>query len=297
MAEKKQAKKYKKKQQNNIIDLDELLNEEGVNQEKDPKDEDEKLDVNSIKVVVERVEHGLIGSLRIENDRNHPMFKPNDIVHLRTQSKITIGDFVLYQSHDEYFLRRIIKYKDDNIYVAGDNEKEYHIIKKEDIIGRAIARERKNKYLSLSLKNTKSFYNFRKVNLASMRLGSRVLDYEGEINNEALENAMQHIQETQTQEKPKEYKYNIDLDSDLAAFLNPDVLVDQLEEARAEEEAARLEAQEEYEEEYEEYEDGEYEESVGEESVGEESVGEESVGEEDTSEDDEELEPQDESAE
>lgn len=284
-------KKYKKKQQNNIIDLDELLNEEEVNQEKDPKDEDEKLDVNSIKVVVERVEHGLIGSLRIENDRNHPMFKPNDIVHLRTQSKITIGDFVLYQSHDEYFLRRIIKYKDDNIYVAGDNEKEYHIIKKEDIIGRAVARERKNKYLSLSLKNTKSFYNFRKVNLANMRLGSRVLDYEGEINNEALENAMQHIQETQTQEKPKEYKYNIDLDSDLAAFLNPDVLVDQLEEARAEEEAARLETQEEYEEEYEEYEDGEYEES--EEASGDE----ESVGEEDTSEDDEELEPQDESAE
>ncbi|MGM9969315.1 MAG: hypothetical protein ACI35S_02850 [Anaeroplasma sp.] len=220
-------KKYSKIIEDENDKFDSKANEEA--------EEEQKLDVNSIEVVVDRVEHGLIGSLRINNDMNKPIFKREDIIHLRAPSRLQIKDFVLYKSHDEYFLRRIIKYKDDSIYVAGDNEKEYHIIKKEEIVGKVIGRERKGKFYSLSLKNKNSLYSFSKVNMAYFRLKDRILDYEGEINNEALEIAMHNLQEEKTETKPVEYKYDIDLDSELADFLNPDVLVDQLEAARAEE--------------------------------------------------------------
>jgi len=66
----------------------------------DTEQEDEKLDPNSMSIVVDRVEHGLIGSLRIEDEINKPMFVSDDLVHFREASKISIGDFLLYKSHD-----------------------------------------------------------------------------------------------------------------------------------------------------------------------------------------------------
>ena len=151
------------------------------------EDEEEKIDIHSMEVAVERVQAGLIGTLRIEDDCNHPLFKKGDLVHIRYPSKLQIKDIVLYQSHDAYFLRRIIKTREDDIFVAGDNEKEYHIIQKEDVVGKVILRQRKNKMLSFSLAPKKRIYTFKKVNLAFLRLGNRIIDHEQEVTNESLE--------------------------------------------------------------------------------------------------------------
>lgn len=198
---------------------------------------EEAVDIYSMEVAVERVEHGLIGTLRIEDNINSPIFKTGDFVHLRAPSRLLIRDFVLYHSHDEYFLRRIIKYKEEDIYVAGDNEKEYHIIRREDIVGKVISRQRKTKRLSFSLTPKKKVYTFRKVNLAYFRLKNRVIDYEQETNNESLELAIQSLAENKTVfENKTEIKYDIDLDSDLQSFLNPDTLVQELRDAMRESE-------------------------------------------------------------
>lgn len=190
---------------------------------------EEKLDVNGLDIVLDRVTHGLIGTLKIEDDMNKPLLRIGDFAHIRTPQRLEKKDLVLYKTHDEYFIRRIIKFKDMNIYVAGDHEKEYHIIHKEDIIGKVIGRQRKKRFLSFSLNPTKKIYVFRKVNLAYFRLKDRVLDYEDDINNQALENAMQNI--TEQQQEVQQYKYDFDLDSELSSFLDPDELVRQLETA------------------------------------------------------------------
>lgn len=196
------------------------------------EDDEEKVDFNSFEVVAERVMAGLIGNLRIDNDTNRPIFKVGDFVQIRKPSKILPKDFVLYQNYDEYFLRRIVKFKDEDIYVAGDNENQFRIIKKENIIGKVISRERKNKRMSFSLTPKKKLYTFKKVNLSYLRLRNRIIHYEQEVNLESLELAAQAVQESKSIfENKSEIKYNIDLDSELSTFLNPDTLVLELKEA------------------------------------------------------------------
>ena len=220
----------------NYTDMDEnVIDSLGL--ETPASEDDEEIDVNGIEVVVDRVTHGLIGSLAIKSSINKPILKEGDIAHLKTANRLQIGDFVLYSSHGEYFLRRIIKFKDLNIYVAGDTEKEYHIIHKEDVIAKVVARERGKKYQSFGLKKESKFYTFRKVNLAYFRLKDRVLDYDDDINIQAFENALQNQEQTAVEEK-QEYKYDFDLDTILSDFLNPDDLVIQLQ--KEEEEAEEI---------------------------------------------------------
>lgn len=233
-------RKFRKKKPEaiEILDLEEIEEAQAEQELEERKaeieEQTEKIDVNSIEVVVDRVTHGLIGSLRIEDNINKPIIKVGDIVHLKIPSRFLIKDFVLYKVEDSYFLRRIIKYKDDGIYVAGDNEKQYHVIQKEDIIGKVIGRERKNKFKSFSLTPGSKIYTFRKVKLSYFRLGNRVLDYQTEINYESLELAKQSAQqENQTAfTNITKIDRDIDLDSDLASFLNPDDLVKELRDAQ-----------------------------------------------------------------
>lgn len=233
---------YKKKKNENI-DLN--LN---IDEEEEKKQEEDVFDPNGLEHVVDRVIHGLVGALKIkdEDKLNRPFFKSGDIVCFRAPSRLQKGDFVLYSSHEQFYLRRIIKFAEDNIYVAGDAEREYHIITKEEVIGKAISRQRKNKWLTLTgFAKKKRAYTFRKVNLAALRLGNRVSSYEDDVNNEAYELAMQNIESTRQQEAPAKPQFviNIDLDSDLQSFLNPDDLVKEWEEAeRAEAEASEEEA-------------------------------------------------------
>lgn len=217
---------------------------ENLNNEEEKQDE-EKFDRYGMETVVNRVRGGLIGEYKIlEETLNKPMFKSGDIVCFRAPARLQKGDFVLYlisPNTEEFAIRRIIKFVDDNIYVAGDNESEYHIIHKEDVVGKAISRERKNKWLTLTgFAKKKKVYVFRKVTLAKLRLGNRVRTTEDDINSDALEVAMQNVNAAsqQHEDKPK-YVITIDLDSDLASFLNPDDLAKEWLEAEAQERASQ----------------------------------------------------------
>lgn len=213
------------------------------------ENEEEKIDVNSKEVVVERLEHGLIGSLRIEDNINKPKFKKNDIVNFKYPSKIDKKDYVLYKDHDEYYIRRIMKYSDEGIYVAGDNEKNYHLTKKENIIGRAITRQRKNKVLSLNLntKNKTKIYDFFKFNLSYFRLKKRVVGYESDLFDEAYNQAIESLEKTVDSPINQTLQEDVEkeLDSILNSFINPDDLViemqKELEEERIFEENKKIE--------------------------------------------------------
>ncbi len=221
------------------------IEEENFNNEPNEEslENDSEFDRHSMETVVNRVRGGLVGEYKVlDSTVNKPMFRQGDIVCFRAPARLQKGDFVLYavsKDADEFAIRRIIKFVDDDIYVAGDHESEYHIIHREDVVAKAISRERKNKWLTLTgFARKKRFYVFKKVKLAKLRLGNRVRTNEDDINSDALELAMQNVnaQQQQVQEKPK-YVITIDLDSDLAAFLNPDDLAKEWLEAEAQQAA------------------------------------------------------------
>lgn len=223
---------------------------EEVKEEKSVKKEKKviRYDMENLPIVLERVDAGLIGSLRIEGDKsNKPIIKKGDVVQLRKPNRLLPKDFVFYKIEDEYFLRRIIKFKQDDIYVAGDNEREYHVIHKGNVVAKAVGRERGKHFQSFGITSRKGIYTFRKVNMAFFRLGNRVRSFEQEQNQESLEAAMKLQQQValeaqKKEEKPTVISADIDLDTDLAAFIDPDDLVRELREE------ARLQAKEEKEE-------------------------------------------------
>ena len=78
----------------------------------------QEIDIYSMEVVVDRVTGGVVGTLRITDDMNAPIFKKGDFISIYRVNRFKPKDFVLYQSHDQYFVRRIIKFVEDDIYVA-----------------------------------------------------------------------------------------------------------------------------------------------------------------------------------
>ncbi len=237
-------KKFKKKTEDDFNqDLFEDIIDEAPQKAESNQSEEEEFNPNSYEIVIDRVQHGLVGTFKIVNDdTNKPIFKNNDYVHFIAPARLEKKDFVLYQNHDNYFIRRIIKFENDDIYVAGDNEKEYHITHKEDVIGKAIGRQRKKKYISFALNPKKRLYTFKKVNLARLRLGKRVMDYDGDLSQESYEIAMQNLesnvssnaQGAQKAQPVAQIASDIDLDSDLASFLNPDDLVREIRSQQSE---------------------------------------------------------------
>ena len=245
--------RFKKKTEDELIQVDGLDFDDNEPQATKVEAEEE-FNPNSLEIVIDRVEHGLVGTLKIvEDDTNKPIFRNGDYVHFIAPARLEKKDFVLYKSHDNFFIRRIIKFDDENIYVAGDHEREYHIIHKEDVVGKAIGRQRKKKYISFALNPSKGFYTFRKVKLAPFRLGKRVTSYDEDQSQESYEIAMQNLGanvQQQATQKPTPVYTDIDLDSDLASFLNPDDLVREIRAQATEEEVSDDESEEvvEYEE-------------------------------------------------
>ena len=270
-------KKFKKKTEEDFTQdlFDDIVDEPQETEVQETEDDDE-FNPNGFEIVIDRVQHGLVGTLKLKDDlTNKPIFKPGDFIHFIAPARLEKKDFVLYQNHDNYFIRRIIKFVDEDIYVAGDNEREYHIIHKEDVIGKAIGRQRKKKYISFALNPTKKLYTFKKVKLAGLRLGKRVMDYDGDLSQESYEIAMQNLganvnqaNQQQVQKPAIQIASDIDLDSDLASFLNPDDLVREIRSQNVETED--ISENVEYEEENVEYqeiiegaeEESEYEEEV-----------------------------------
>jgi hypothetical protein len=99
--------------------------------EKGKSDEERgKYSKEQLEVILERVDAGLIGFLPIGMDPTYrPILKKGDIAQLRKPNRLLRKDFVFYKIGDD-FIKRIIKFKGDDIYIAGDGEHEYHIIHK-----------------------------------------------------------------------------------------------------------------------------------------------------------------------
>lgn len=127
--------------------------------EKDLQPDDEGYLENDMENIMDRVNAGYIAYLQIHTMMNYPLFHKKDIVALRKTEHYKVNDIVLYQFENFYFLRRIIAVEQDKYYVCGDHEYEVRIIHANDILARAISRERGTKRLSLILMNKKKFYS------------------------------------------------------------------------------------------------------------------------------------------
>ena len=210
------------------------------NTEENKSEENEKYDLNGIEVVLERIEAGLIGALLVKDSKiNKPLIKDGDYVHLRAYAKLLPKDIIFYKDHDDYFIRRIIKFENDEIWCAGDNERYFRIIHKDNVIAKALGRTRGKKFLSFGLGNSKyRLYANWKSYFNGIRLANRVMTFDEETNSESFELAMQNFeaqqaQQAQTQQAQAQniqISSDIDLDSELADFLNPDDLVKELQE-------------------------------------------------------------------
>lgn len=194
---------------------------------------------NGLDTVLARLSNGLVGELLINDDINSPYIKKGDIVVLKESTNLRLKDFVLYVYKEKYYLRRVLKIVDQEIYVAGDNEKEYHITKRSDIVAKGISRIRNNKYKSFNLKRKNQMYMFFKYNLQYFRFKSRIIRPENEEANEALEQALKaNLSRNVFVNKTIESKISDELDNELINFIDPDTLVHELEEAMKEKENA-----------------------------------------------------------
>ena len=222
------------------IEVDDVMESEDEDRKKQEElakqeeEDEDRYDPNALPTVLSRIEAGLIGTLRLKDNMNAPIFRKGDFIHFTQSNRIEKKDFILYVVKGEYFIRRVIRFDGLDIYVAGDSEKEYHIVHKEDIIAKAIGRQRRKKYLSLALNPKHKLYTFGKVNLAYFRLKNRVTSYDNDVSNQAFEAAMEQTQanvQLENVAKPEYDTTGIDLDTDLQSFLDPDELVRQLNEA------------------------------------------------------------------
>ena len=102
-------RKFKKKTEDELVQDDSLeFNEEEPQATKD--EAEDEFSPNGLQTVIDRVEHGLVGTLKIISDSsNKPIFKDGDYVHFIAPARLQKKDFVLYKDHDNFFIRRIIK--------------------------------------------------------------------------------------------------------------------------------------------------------------------------------------------
>ena len=253
----------KQKKSSTELEIDEIFNTIGPTDTEQPEEsnetekkeeKEEKYDLNGIEVVLERVEAGLIGAYLIKDSNiNKPLIKNGDIVHLRAYAKLLPKDIIFYKDHDEYFIRRIIKFEGDEIWCAGDNERYFRVIHKDNVIAKVLGRTRGKKFLSFGLGNsTYRLYSNWKSYFNGIRLANRVMTFDEETNSESFELAMQNFEAQQAQQAQQasqaqqgsqiQIAADIDLDSDLADFLNPDDLVKELQSQQFVEEEVYVDA-------------------------------------------------------
>ena len=100
-------KKYKNKTEEDFTqDLFEDIVDEPQEAETKPEEDDE-FDPNGFEIVIDRVQHGLVGTLKLKDDLiNKPIFKPGDFIHFIAPARLEKKDFVLYQNRDITMLNR-----------------------------------------------------------------------------------------------------------------------------------------------------------------------------------------------
>ena len=65
----------------------------------------QEVDIYSMEVVVDRVTGGVVGTLRIEDNINYPLFKRGDFISIYRVNRIKPKDFILYQSAKNTIVR------------------------------------------------------------------------------------------------------------------------------------------------------------------------------------------------
>ncbi len=199
----------------------------------------------SIEKVIDRLENGNVASYKALDELNRPIIRKDDIIQLKESEEYKKKNFVLYRFQDEYFLKRIVKIVvkkekievEDNgevnyytithttYYLAADKEKVMHVVSDEQILGRAIARQRGKKYYSLLNKHHRFLYNFFKVHFLFFRFkGNKAIDTDMQINYEAIKQAIINTKKNNksTDIKKKSIK---DLKKDLAGFEDPNAFI------------------------------------------------------------------------
>jgi hypothetical protein len=176
-----------------------------------------------IENVIGRINAGLVGTFYINDDVNKPLLKTGDLLHLKKYAKLEVGDIILYSEEDKYFIRRILRTKEEYIYVAGETENKCYRLTKDVVIAKAIARERNNKSLSFNDKKKKSLYRFKKVKLSYFRVKNRVIEYQQVLLDESIKLAKKNtIVETKKVDKNIT---NVNINVDLSDFKDPDLYV------------------------------------------------------------------------
>ena len=150
---------------------------------------------------VNRLESNHICSVEVLDDINAPIIKKHDIVHFIMSDKINTRDFIIYRNYDKFFIRRILKITNKGVYVAGDKEKKYHLINKNDIMARAVGREHNTRYLSFTLKHRRRLYTFTKTRISYLRIKNRITDYDEEMNEITLKHLKANQNNTFKEEK------------------------------------------------------------------------------------------------
>ena len=199
----------------------------------------------SIEHLLDRLENGNVGSYKVLDDLNRKLIKKDDIIQLKESEEYKKKNFVLYRFQDEYFLKRIVKIvvKKEKIeveedgetnyytiihktyYLAADKEKTMHIVSEDQILARAIARQRGKKYYSLLNKHHRFLYNFLKVHFLFFRFkGNKAIDSDMQINYEAIKQAIIATKKSGKSLDMKK-KYIRDLKKDLVGFEDPNAFV------------------------------------------------------------------------
>lgn len=168
---------------------------------------------------VNRLESNHICSVEVLDDINAPIIKKHDIVHFIMSDKINARDFIIYRNYDKFFIRRILKITNKGVYVAGDKEKKYHLINKNDIMARAVGREHNTRYLSFTLKHRRRLYTFTKTRISYLRIKNRITDYDEEMNEITLKHLKANQNNTFKEEKIS--KRDLKKNDDLNMFIDP----------------------------------------------------------------------------
>lgn len=198
----------------------------------------------SMENILGRIEDGNIGSFQIWDDYNKPFFIKDDIIHLKKENEYKKKDIVLYKFQDKYYLKRIIKIvsKKERVtveatndeeeesytiehkkyFLAADNERILHETNEEQIIAKAIARQRKNKYYSLSVKHHRPIYVFFKTHFLFLRFKGKAADYDMQINFETIRNATLALKKANKKERRSK---NRDIKKDLVNFEDPNEFI------------------------------------------------------------------------
>lgn len=182
----KQRYKKSKKNSNNIFlkTIDETEQNNKVDDEDEWEDEEDlsKLEpydafVKTLDSKLARIEDGEISEIITFDKNMEPILKYNySSLVLRELNYLRPGDIILHNTrYNKYSVRRVIKIVDDDIFVLGDTEHRYTIIKKNNILAKVVAKIDGTKFVSFNSRSKIKKYAKSKIHSSRLRTLGRVI--------------------------------------------------------------------------------------------------------------------------